>query len=298
MAQYSGIWNLTQAGIGVATQNWTGITPPVIEYLLVAGGGGGGSRYGGGGGAGGLLAGLTAINKGTTAYVTVGAGGNGNTCTGLVQNGTAGTNSVLLATSCGASTGTFIAFGGGQGDGNACKSFGGGSGGGASYRGPPSASVTGQGNPGGGMRCTCGFFTGGGGGAGTAGGDFNGNAGYAGNGGQGAASSISGSSVVYAGGGGGATVGSGRPRFGIGGAGGGGTGAACTAGSAGSQNTGGGGGGGSGSYGGYNGGSGIVILRYPSQYKLAVNVVTGTYSTCSTGAYRIYTFNSSGSITF
>ena len=67
----------------------------------------------------------------------------------------------------------------------------------------------------------------------------------------------------------------------------------------GTTNTGGGGGGSgevaviSGS-----GGSGIVIIRYPSKYKLAANVVTGTYSTCSASAYNIYTFLSSGSITF
>ena len=60
MAQFSGRWNLNQHIQAVSNQNWTGISPPNIEYLIVAGGGAGGgntgSGPGGGGGAGGLRA--------------------------------------------------------------------------------------------------------------------------------------------------------------------------------------------------------------------------------------------------
>ena len=41
MAQYSGVWTLGQVSQAVKAQNWTGIAPPNIEYLVVAGGGGG-----------------------------------------------------------------------------------------------------------------------------------------------------------------------------------------------------------------------------------------------------------------
>ena len=43
MAQYSGMWTLSQVSQAVKDQNWTGIAPPNIEYLIVAGGGGGGA---------------------------------------------------------------------------------------------------------------------------------------------------------------------------------------------------------------------------------------------------------------
>jgi hypothetical protein len=68
-------------------------------------------------------------------------------------------------------------------------------------------------------------------------------------------------------------------------------------GTAGSTNTGGGGGGGGGSSGGQSGGSGIVILRYSSIYKDPV-YTTGTKTNSSDGYWKIFTFTSSGSITF
>ncbi len=71
-------------------------------------------------------------------------------------------------------------------------------------------------------------------------------------------------------------------------------------GSPGTANTGGGGGGcgydGSGKSGGA-GGSGIVILRYPDTFSLAVST-TGSPTVATTGGYRLYTFLASGTITF
>ena len=52
MAQYSGIFTLSQASQAIKDNNWTGLPPQNVEYLIVAGGGGGGS-LGGGCGAGG-----------------------------------------------------------------------------------------------------------------------------------------------------------------------------------------------------------------------------------------------------
>jgi hypothetical protein len=45
------------------------------------------------------------------------------------------------------------------------------------------------------------------------------------------------------------------------------------------------------------GGSGIVIIRYPSSYKLAAST-TGSPTQTSANGYIIYTWTSSGSITF
>ena len=292
MAQYGGIWTLTQSSQAVAKQNWTGISPPVVEYLIVAGGGG---ATAGGGGAGGLLQGYAGITVGSSYFVTVGAGGPGND----VNTGS-GNNSVFDSTSSGASTGRIVALGGGQGSGAGNYSmnvsggaFSGGSGGGSWQTGTPGLGTSGQGNSGGNSGSSGGTSTaGGGGGAGTIG--LNSTANYVGaNGGAGIASAISGTITTYAGGG----AGGGYQSVGVGGVGGGGS-----AGVAGIANTGGGGGGyhqdPAPSVNGAAGGSGIVIIRYPSKYKLAANVVTGTYSTCSASAYNIYTFLSSGSITF
>jgi hypothetical protein len=43
MPQYSGIWTLSQAAQAIKNQDWAGVPPTVVEYLVVAGGGGGGS---------------------------------------------------------------------------------------------------------------------------------------------------------------------------------------------------------------------------------------------------------------
>jgi hypothetical protein len=40
-----------------------------------------------------------------------------------------------------------------------------------------------------------------------------------------------------------------------------------------------------------------VILRYPDTFSLAAST-TGSPTIATTGGYRIYTFNASGSITF
>ena len=74
--------------------------------------------------------------------------------------------------------------------------------------------------------------------------------------------------------------------------GGGGAGAFSTPGVSGTANTGGGGGG----YGGV-GGSGVVILRYADTYSAAI-ATTGSPTYTTSGGYRVYTFTSSGSITF
>ena len=87
----------------------------------------------------------------------------------------------------------------------------------------------------------------------------------------------------------------------MGGAGGGGnaTKTSGVSGGSGTSNTGGGGAGGSyvgGLNSGGQGGSGIVIIRYPNTFKLATSSTNATY--LSTGTWNVYTFNSSGSITF
>ena len=70
MPQFTGIWSLTEAQGAVRNQNWPGIVPPTIEYLIVAGGGGGGTSNAGGGGAGGLLAGFSGVTNGLAITVT------------------------------------------------------------------------------------------------------------------------------------------------------------------------------------------------------------------------------------
>jgi len=86
----------------------------------------------------------------------------------------------------------------------------------------------------------------------------------------------------------------------LGGAGGGGNGGVttgaetCTAGTA---NTGGGGGGGGLNSTGKAGGSGIVIIRYPASQS-APTATTGSPQINYADNYQIYTFTSSGTITF
>ena len=113
MPQYSGIWTLSQASQAIKDNNWTGITPQNVEYLVVAGGGSGGlesysTGAGGGGGAGGLLAGYAGIVIGTSYTITIGAGGASiiGTNPGGGSKGNNGNNSVF---------GPITAIGGGGG---------------------------------------------------------------------------------------------------------------------------------------------------------------------------------------
>ena len=134
----------------------------------------------------------------------------------------------------------------------------------------------------------------------------------AGVGGTGIVSTITGTSKFYAGGGGGAS--NGANDVGRGGAGGGGDGARIYAGytapaltivpipgTAGVRNTGGGAGGTAFQAPGViqpsaAGGSGTVIIRHPSYFPVAKSVTNGT--TYIAPPYRVYVFNTSGSITF
>lgn len=88
--------------------------------------------------------------------------------------------------------------------------------------------------------------------------------------------------------------------FGLGGAGGGGSGANSTTVQAvsGTANTGGGGGGGATSAAsGAAGGSGIVIIRYPATQS-APTATTGSPQINYADGYQIYSFTSSGTVTF
>ena len=190
----------------------------------------------------------------------------------------------------GTATCNYLVIGGGGGGGN---SNGGGGGAGTVLYGE-------------GYTATKGSYTvqAGGGGAGAVG--SNGTTSSAGNGGNGVASTITGSSVTRAGGGGGGfyrSSGAADSYIGTGGTGGGGNGAVSNgqtlynnAPEAGTANTG-SGGGGRGEHGASgspvsagNGGSGVVIVRYPSQNTISVG--DGLTATTSTdGDYKVTTFS-------
>ncbi len=273
-----------------------------VEYLVVAGGasGGGGRGNGngsGGGGAGGLRTSFGSTSGGgasaetaltltaATSYtVTVGAGGafsEGATA------GNDGNNSVF-------STITSIGGGGGGAfqtptDGRA----GGAGGGGGATSGNPGSGTVNQGFDGGDHGGGSTYRGGGGGGASAAGASGV----STGNGGDGLAVLITGSSVTYAAGGGGGTYANVNP--GTGGAGGGGTGGKGLStpinATNGTQNTGSGGGGapsplsGGTTYPSGAGGSGVVILRYPSNTTISVGAGL-TSSTSTSGDFKITVF--------
>lgn len=262
-----------------------------VSYLVIAGGGGANT---GAGGAGGYIESTLAVVAGVSNTITVGAGGTG------VQTGqtpTAGSNSVFASVT---------AIGGGRGGrtdgGDPLRNGGsGGSGGGGGGDGNGStggSGTAGQGNAGGGASSGSPYPGGGGGGASAAGAAGSGSQGGAG--GAGTASSISGSSVTRAGGGGGGGAFA-NALPGAGGAGGGGAGGTTGGanGTSGTVNTGGGGGGFvnyNQPYVGGSGGSGVVIISYPTSFKIAS--ATGTYSLVSSGGNYIFTFTGSGTITF
>ena len=274
-----------------------------LHYLVIAGGGGGGGTLpayanGGGGGAGGYRSSWNSESSGgggsaesaivgspgNVYTITVGAGGNGATASGV---GTSGADSSLARTT-GASMTAITSTGGGAG-GFASGSAGlaGGSGGGGNhYQTAGGAGTANQGYAGG---TGAPYGGGGGGGAGAAGANASGSNG--GNGGAGVASTITGSSVERAGGGGGASGGTAT--------GGGGAGATSPgSGSAATANTGGGGGAGgitgNQSVTGGAGGSGVVIIRTSTQ----AASTTGSPTVTNVGSDYIYQFNANGTITF
>jgi hypothetical protein len=110
------------------------------------------------------------------------------------------------------------------------------------------------------------------------------------------------SGQYFAGGGGGVSTSTTATVFfagGAGGGGGGGNNASATTklvGQSGGANTGGGAGGSRDANGG-TGGSGIVVIRYADSYPLAA-ATTGSPTVTTAGGYRVYQFNSSGTITF
>jgi hypothetical protein len=288
MPLYSGIFTLSQASLAAKNGTWTGIAPPVVEYLIVAGGGGG--KHGGGG-AGGLLQGYAGINVGSSYFVTVGSGGAGAIANSGSSPATNGNNSVFDATNSGAFTGRIVATGGGgggcAGGGGAGTAGSGGSGGGGGENASSGGSGTsGQGNTGGiGGSAYVGvhYPAGGGGGAGTIGlGPASTT--VAGNGGAGISSDITGTRVVYAGGGGGGNASNGGTT-GTGGIGGGGNGGGANA-AGGTTNTGGGAGGTGNSNLGGTGGSGIVVIRYPDYYSAPVST-TGSPTAATIGPASI-----------
>ena len=233
-----------------------------VDYLIVGGGGGagaadndGGDSAGGGGGGGQVKS--ASVSLSTISYtIVVGAGGVGGILfpppLPLNIPAAQGQDSSIVTVDS--------AIGGFGGMQITSEGSSGGGGGGGTAGGAGTAAV----HPAAG---------GGGGGAGGAGG--NGVAGVGGDGGVGVSNNFTGSSIVYGGGGGGG----GNPTGGSGGSGGGGDGASydpaspivSAFGVAGTQNTGGGGGGSATDLPGVSGnaalgGSGIVIIRYPTQY--------------------------------
>ena len=264
------------------------------DMLVVAGGGGGGYDDGGAGGAGGYRTSTQNLSPGTVYTVTVGDGG-----TGSAPGGTQGSNAVVS----GSGLTTITSTGGGEGGQPTAAGGDGGSGGGG---GSASSGPGGSGGPGntpstspaqgtnGGAGGSSPRTAGGGGGATDAG-----NTDGTGHGGNGAASSITGSSVTRAGGGGGSTrAGSSAEPGGSGGGGNGGVDTPAAGATNGTANTGGGGGGGSGNdpKEGGSGGKGVVIISVPDADYSSTTTGSPTVATGVSGK-TVMTFNSSGSYT-
>jgi hypothetical protein len=258
--------------------------PPIIDYLIVGGGGassGGYNSAGGGGGGGQVVSGMITIDDEKTYSIVVGLGGVG---AGYIQTGTSGDAS---------SFNSILALGGIHGN--------------TVEVGYDYGATSGNGNAGG--TPFSGSFivnAGGGGGAGSIGG--NAVNGSAGNGGAGVYSSITGTNLAYGGGGGGGAWGYHPNQLaGLGGVGGGGAGSnfwnpairpANSVGQNGVPYTG-GGGGGTGVPGGLDpyagsssGGSGVVILSIPL-YKYT-GLVTGSVVVTDLGTRKLLTFTGNG----
>tara|TARA_A100001388_G_scaffold264442_1_gene235718 strand:+ start:334 stop:1374 length:1041 start_codon:yes stop_codon:yes gene_type:complete len=273
-----------------ATSDTTFIT--TISYLVIAGGGGGGQSTGDGGGGGGGGAGgyrtsygtgnisganspvesTITLTDGTSANVTVGAGGPVGGGTTHYGNDSVFHSITSLKGGAGMrSNGTGSTGGSGGGAG--------GDGGGTGYAGTAN-----QGKSGGNGGGSNGSGSGGGGGAGGNGLNTTGSNG--GNGGVGLASAITGTSIFRGGGGGGGSSDQSTDN-GSGGNGGGGT--SDGSGTAGAVNTGGGGGGGDrGGTNGTAGGSGVVILRYANTSTITLSAgLTG--STTTDGSDKVTT---------
>jgi hypothetical protein len=265
-----------------------------ITYLAVAGGGNLSSvgYLTGGGGAGGYLTGTTALLKGTTYTVTVGSAEQDSEITG-------------------AGFITINANAGGRGNAQAGTGGPGGSGGGAGFGGTiragGTATPSGQGNDGGASAGSGWGGAGGGGGAGEAGNTDGppligvpptGAGSRGGFGGDGLQNSITGSSLFYAGGGGGGADADSGGTSAPGGDGGGGAGSdgSSANGTPAVANTG-GGGGGSKPYGpaAGQGGSGIVILRIPTENYSATT--TGSPTVTTDGSFTVVKYTGSGSYT-
>jgi len=303
-----------------ATKGWlvanevAGVAAPLtVDYLVVAGGGGAGYYAGAGGGGGGLRTSYSnssslnghnetalSLSRATNYSVSIGGGGSSNgSSVGTAANyGGDGTNTTF-------STITSTGGGGGSGGTGAQNGRSGGSGGGGSrynsgtaIGGAAVTSPVTQGHSGGGGNTNT---SGAGGGAGAAGVDNN-NSGGSGlsvnilnttNASTASVGEVSGSDVYFAGGGGGYSGGTG----GIGG-GGDATGSASATG--GLPNTGGGAGGDNGAQ-NKSGGSGVVILRYPSEYAITVGSgiieASGSPFTESTEKVSVFT-GGTGIITF
>ncbi|MCX5784054.1 MAG: IPT/TIG domain-containing protein [Elusimicrobia bacterium] len=255
----------------VGTSAFTVATGGSVEVLVVAGGGGGGGQLAGGGGAGGYnyVADFAVVNA---AYsLSVGAGGAGGPATAPynMNQGTNGGNSVFA---------TITSIGGGGGgvyDNTYAVGKNGGSGGGggdsdtAPQRRAGGSGTAGQGYQGGSGEGGTAYYVGGGGGG--AGGPGVSGASFVrgGNGGAGLQSTISGTPAYYASCGGGNAYYGYSTIAGVASPGGGGNGGRNGNGGNATANTGGGGGGGDWNVvSGGNGGSGIVIIRYPTNPSL------------------------------
>jgi hypothetical protein len=291
------------SNIGAITETVpTNVIASIVDYLVVAGGGGGGGSLAGGGGGGGLLAGSNlVVGTGTPITVTVGAGGLKGTGQGSHGSNGGSSTFATITTVGGGGGGAYNGYTLTGNDGNV-----GGSGGGAgssevaqTHNG--GAGTDGQGYAGGSTLGRNTYNSGGGGGAGGAGSP--GVAAGGGFGGVGLTSSITGTSTYYAGGGGGAGYGAIAGQVaGVGGLGGGASGESVTNTVApnGIANTGGGGGGGcyvyAGTGSGGTGGDGVVIIRHLSTEPVAIT--TGSPVVTTSNGYRIYKFNTSGTIQF